>query len=170
MSDRSYATLTVYRATPEQLADIARVIKGDGEFEIGTWPREEQALADEDGLVLGEQYAEDEVRLGSMAELAEKIHEAHPDVVFIATQEAKYEFPGDVSIATDLGFFQADVDQSGDVTVTAEFVRQAAENVRSLPPEEQLNALVAAIEAATGGVHFAEINRFEKARQEEGKA
>lgn len=106
MGDRSYATLTVYRALgPDRLA-IQRIL----DQELGNPP---SIITD------GEEIAIEEMSLGGMADICRQIYEIAPNAVFEGQQAEYGDIAGDWSLNTpETGFRQFEQDQAENITLT----------------------------------------------------
>lgn len=133
MGDRSYATLTIYRALGEDRLAIQRIL----DQELGP-PSILTAFVD------GEEIAVEEMSLGGMSDIADQIHKVAPNAIFEAQQAEYADSPGEWVLNTpETGYRHFDTDQSGNITLTHdEAVKLINDTVESMLREPNDPTLV----------------------------
>jgi rhamnogalacturonyl hydrolase YesR len=156
MSDRSYAQLTFYRVEPDEVEPIARILGGHG---ILYDPSEGADL-----IRTGDEIIDEELVLGELAEALTQVARDYPTAVFWGSQDARYEFTGDLLINEPVhGFFHAYTDNSGDVT----FRVAEIEELVNADPLITGAALLADLWKRSGEPNLVEIRKWADAQLEQ---
>jgi hypothetical protein len=156
MSDRSYAQLTFYRVEPDEVEPIARILGGHG---ILYDPSEGADL-----IRTGDEIIDEELVLGELAEALTQVARDYPTAVFWGSQDARYEFTGDLLINEPVhGFFHAYTDNSGDVSFRVDEIEEIAKADPSILGWE---GLVAELRKRAGEPNLVEIRKWGDAQLE----
>lgn len=138
MADTTWGALEVVACPPEHIAAVLAVVNEYG------LTRDCFSHADEDVLVLCEEYQDMEMRCGASGEIADALSDLD-GVAFYAAEDPKYEWLGEVHYRfADGRSFTGDSDAEGQVVLTESQYRRFAESA------EEDQALRAALDAHFG--------------------
>ena len=153
MSDRSYASIAIYAATPEEFGDLYSFLWNDGylgpEWSPGTPLPNFPAVFD----------CEEEI-VGEMSGMLVGYFDDHPDngIVLEGNQASCDQFSGDIYVRSPLGDFRAETDTNGDVIVRPDFV---LERIRA---STDLADFRDWYEETCGAKHFAYLAQYREGR------
>lgn len=134
MSDRSYTKITFYSVPPGADNAIVVILNENG-IAVSGWTDGMSLVGEatrirKDGVRINDGWTDEEVRVGQMAEACKMIVQRFPETVFHASQEAMYDYSGDLIINEPVhGFFHVEVDNTGRVALNYASIAAEAENI-----------------------------------------